>query len=61
MFFSEGVDVRGMTRDSRSARLGLRKAELLARDMNKLSEMVFSRNPQVKHPSSSVHNARIKT
>ena len=34
-----------MNRDSRSARLGLSNAALLARDMNKLAGMVTSRNP----------------
>ena len=44
VFFSESDEVRGMNRDSRSSRLGLSNAELLARDMNRLAAMVTTRN-----------------
>jgi hypothetical protein len=39
-------EIRGMARDSRSLRLGLSNAELLARDLNAMQAMVESNNPR---------------
>ena len=47
LFFSESDEVRGINRDSRSSRLGLSNADLLALDMNRLAAMVTKRNRDV--------------
>jgi hypothetical protein len=47
VFFYETDEVRGINRDSRSAKLGLSNAELLARDMNTLASFVRDNNPAV--------------
>jgi hypothetical protein len=47
VFFYETDEVRGINRDSRSAKLGLNNAELLARDMNALAGFVRANNPAV--------------
>eukprot|EP01044_Picomonas_judraskeda_P002092 COSAG03_NODE_139_length_11780_cov_2.736153_8_plen_697_part_00 len=41
------TEVRGINRDSRSAKLGLSNADLLARDMNTLAGFVRANNPAV--------------
>ena len=48
VFFTESDEVRGMNRDSRSSRLGLSNANLLALDMNRLAAMVTVRNHDVR-------------
>jgi hypothetical protein len=47
VFFYETDEVRGINRDSRSAKLGLSNAELLALDMNTLAGFVRANNPSV--------------
>ena len=47
VFFFETDEVRGINRDSRSHRLGLSNADLLARDMNALAGFVHANNPSV--------------
>ncbi len=47
VFFYETDEVRGINRDSRSAKLGLNNAELLARDMNALAGFVRANDPAV--------------
>ena len=47
VFFFETDEVRGINRDSRSAKLGVSNADLLARDMNTLAGFVRANNPNV--------------
>ena len=47
VFFQEPDELRGINRDSRSAKVGMSNAELLATDMNTMARYVQQNNPAV--------------